>query len=172
MAWSIVLIIVGLFALALPWEASLGVAIVVAVMVVIAGLARLLRGILGLGARHRVWQMVIGVIYILAGLYLFSRPGLTLLSLTLVLAMLFIAQGVLAFIGWSWLRGLPGAGWLLADGVVAIVVGILIGAHWPASAVWAVGTLLGINLLVSGVAGLMWARAPHRDEWESPARAA
>lgn len=172
MAWSIVLILVGLFALALPWEASLGVAILVAVMVVVAGIARLLRGILGAGTQHRAGQMVIGIIYLLAGLYLFSRPGLTLLSLTLVLAALFIVQGVLALAGWSLLRRVRGAGWLLADGVIAIILGILIGVHWPGSAVWTVGTLLGINLLVSGIAGLMWSRAPRPAEWESPARAA
>lgn len=156
MVWSIVLILLGLFALALPWEAGLGVAVVVAVMIIVAGIARTFRGFAGAGTRHRVWSVIVGVAYIIAGLFLLARPNVTLISLTLVLAILFIIQGVLVIGGWSLVRRLRGSGWLLADGIVALVLGILISVGWPASAIWAVGTLLGANLIVSGWAGLMW----------------
>jgi uncharacterized membrane protein HdeD (DUF308 family) len=99
---------------------------------------------------------VVGAAYIIAGLFLFARPHATLVSLTQVLAVLFIIQGGLVIGGWALLRRMRGAGWLLVDGIVAIVLGILIAAGWPASAIWAVGTLLGINLIVSGWVNLMW----------------
>jgi uncharacterized membrane protein HdeD (DUF308 family) len=57
------------------------------------------------------------------------------------------------------LRSAPGSGWLLFDGIVTFILAVMIWKSWPASAVWALGTIVGINLLMSGFTRLMYSRA-------------
>jgi len=84
---------------------------------------------------------------------------LSLVSLTLALAVLFFVEGIFHIVTWFQVRGAPGAGWLLFDGIVTLILAVLIWRSWPASAVWALGTLVGINLLMSGFTRLMYSRA-------------
>ena len=56
-------------------------------------------------------------------------------------------------------RSLPGSGWILFDGIVTLILALMIWRSWPASAVWALGTIVGINLLMSGFTRLMYSRA-------------
>jgi uncharacterized membrane protein HdeD (DUF308 family) len=60
-------------------------------------------------------------------------------------------------------RSLPGSGWVLFDGIMTLLLGFLIGYPWPLSSAWAIGTLVGINLLVSGFTRLMYSIAVRRE---------
>jgi uncharacterized membrane protein HdeD (DUF308 family) len=80
-------------------------------------------------------------------------------SLTLALAVLFFVEGIIHIVTWFHIRSKPGAFWLLFDGVVTLVLAIMIWKSWPASAVWALGTIVGINLLMTGFTRLMYSRA-------------
>jgi uncharacterized membrane protein HdeD (DUF308 family) len=60
-------------------------------------------------------------------------------------------------------RSLPGAGWVLVDGIVTLILGFLIAYPWPLSSAWAIGTLVGVNLLVSGFTRLMYSGAARRE---------
>jgi uncharacterized membrane protein HdeD (DUF308 family) len=76
-----------------------------------------------------------------------------------VLAFYIAVEGVFELIVFSLLRRLPGAGWFLAvwfliDGLVSLLLAGLIFFHWPSSSLWAIGTLVGISLLLSGIARL------------------
>jgi uncharacterized membrane protein HdeD (DUF308 family) len=79
--------------------------------------------------------------------------GLT--SLTLALAIYLIAEAVLEFILAVRLRPMPGSGWLFLDGIITLVLAIMIWRMWPSSALWAIGLLVGISMLFSGVSRLM-----------------
>ena len=59
-------------------------------------------------------------------------------------------------------RGEDGAGWLLANAAITIVLSVLIFLHWPSISIWAIGTLLGINLITSGMSRLMLGAAVRR----------
>jgi uncharacterized membrane protein HdeD (DUF308 family) len=96
---------------------------------------------------------------LVAGVYLLMHPKLSLVSLTLALAVLFFVEGIFHIVTWFQVRSAPGAGWLLFDGIVTLILAVLIWRSWPASAVWALGTLVGINLLMSGFTRLMYSRA-------------
>jgi uncharacterized membrane protein HdeD (DUF308 family) len=157
--WAILLIIVGFFALALPFEAGIAIAIVVAVLVIVAGIAHLASSF---GARSTggfLWRLLVGCAYLIAGVYLLVHPKLSLVSLTLALAVLFFVEGIFHIVTWFQVRSAPGAGWLLFDGIVTLILAVMIWRSWPASAVWALGTLVGINLLMSGFTRLMYSRA-------------
>jgi len=82
-------------------------------------------------------------------------PGDGALTLTLLLVIWFVASGGLQLIAAWCLRGLPGAGWLLIGGVLSIVLAALVALDLPSSAAWAIGLLVGINLVFWGTRALI-----------------
>jgi len=157
--WAILLIVVGFFALALPFEAGIAIAIVVAVLVIVAGIAHLAGSFAARTTGGFFWRLLVGCAYLLAGVYLLLNPKLSLVSLTLALAVLFFVEGIFHIVTYFQVRSSPGSGWLLFDGIVTLILAIMIWRSWPASAVWALGTIVGINLLMSGFTRLMYSRA-------------
>jgi len=79
-----------------------------------------------------------------------------------LLAVAFIVEGIFEIIGYFRLQGLRASGWMLFNGIVALLLGILIWVQWPSSSVWAIGTLVGVNLLVTGITRLMFGMAGRR----------
>jgi len=159
MGWAILLIVVGFFALALPFEAGIAIAIVVAALVIVAGVAHLAAALAARSTGAFFWRLLVGCAYLIAGVYLLVNPKLSLVSLTLALAVLFFVEGVFHLVTYFQLRSAPGSGWLLFDGIVTLILAVMIWRSWPASAVWALGTIVGINLLMSGFTRLMYSRA-------------
>jgi uncharacterized membrane protein HdeD (DUF308 family) len=106
----------------------------------------------------RDWvRMAQAVLTLLIGLYLVIFPLHGALTLTLLLVTWFAGTGVLELYAAYQLRGMPGAGWLLFNGVVAIVLAVLISVDLPSSAAWAIGLLVGINLIFWGMRALVGA---------------
>jgi uncharacterized membrane protein HdeD (DUF308 family) len=157
--YSVLLIVVGFFALALPFEAGKAVAIVVSFFIIVAGIAHLAGSFAARSTGGFFWRLLVGCAYLIAGVYLFVNPKLTLVSLTLALAVLFFVEAIFHIVTYFQIRSAPGSGWLLFDGIVTLVLAIMIWRSWPASAVWAIGTIVGINLLMSGFTRLMYSRA-------------
>ena len=160
--WAIVLVLVGLAALALPLEAGIAIAIAVAILVIVAGIIHLAGAFAARSSGAFFWRLLVGGAYLVAGVYLLLHPKLSLVSLTLALAILFLVEGIFHIATYFQLRRVSGSGWILFDGIVTIILSILIWRSWPASAVWAVGTLVGINLLISGFTRLMYSSAVTR----------
>lgn len=95
---------------------------------------------------------------LVAGLYILVAPLSGTVTLTFVLAVWFFATGVLSLtLAVQW-RGVPGAWMQAGSGVLSIVLGFLIAASLPSSAAWAIGLLVGINLIFWGVRVLVLAR--------------
>ena len=76
-----------------------------------------------------------------------------------MLAFLFLIEGVLTFMLWWKSRAASGAFWILVDSLVTLALGGMIYVHWPNSSVWAIGTLVGISMIMSGVTRLMLSMA-------------
>jgi uncharacterized membrane protein HdeD (DUF308 family) len=159
MGWAILLIIVGFFALALPFEAGIAIAVLVAVFLIVAGIAHLAGSFAARTTGGFFWRLLVGCAYLIAGVYLVVNPKLSLVSLTLALAALFFVEGVFHLVTYFQIRSAPGSGWLLFDGIVTLILAVMIWKSWPASAVWAVGTIVGVNLLMSGFTRMMYSRA-------------
>jgi uncharacterized membrane protein HdeD (DUF308 family) len=79
-----------------------------------------------------------------------------------VFAFYLFFEGIFEAVIYAHLRRLPGSGWFLFDAIVTIVLGIMIFMSWPVSSVWAVGTLIGISILFSGITRLSYALAGRR----------
>jgi uncharacterized membrane protein HdeD (DUF308 family) len=86
-----------------------------------------------------------------AGLYLLVAPLEGTFTLTVMLVIWFVAIGVLRIAMGVADWGAPGAGWVVLGGVLSLVLGLLIAEQLPESAAWALGLLVGIDMLFSGV---------------------
>jgi len=157
--WAVLMILLGMLAIALPFGTGLGITIFLGWIIVFTGCAHIASAFQIRGASAKALRVLLGAIYVTGGLLIAFQPAIGLLSLTLVLASLLLAEGILLIISFFKLRPLPGAGWVMADGIVTMILGLLIWLRWPASSVWAIGTLFGINLIMSGVALLMFSAA-------------
>ncbi len=156
MGLAAVMIVLGFLAILLPFATGIGIAIMVGWIIAFGGFAYLAYAFAAQGAGAFLWRTLIGVAYVLGGVYLAFHPGLALASLTLVVAAIFFAEGVLDIVVFFQFRSLPGSGWLLFDGVITLILAYLIWRPWPVSATWTIGTLVGINLIVSGFTRLMY----------------
>jgi len=76
-------------------------------------------------------------------------------SLTLVLASLFLIEGILDIVLFFRMRPLGGSSWVLIDGIITLLLGLMIYMRWPSSSVWAIGTLVGVSMIISGVTRVM-----------------
>jgi len=164
--WSIALgvlmIILGIIAMLAPWEFGIVIALIIGWMAIFNGVAQIIYGIRTHSGGRTVLEVILGLIYIVAGIYLLMHPVGGLLVLTLFLACFLLVYGIFALVLAFHMRPLPGWGWVLFDAIITILLGILIWAHWPLNSEWVVGTLFGISILVSGVTRLMISLAVRR----------
>jgi uncharacterized membrane protein HdeD (DUF308 family) len=165
---AILLILAGLAAISLPFIAGIAVSIVVAWLLLFAGVVHLFFGWHTRSAGAVIWKILVGLAYLFAAVYILDHPGRGLLTLTLVLAFYLFFEGIFEAVIYSRLRHRPGAGWFLFDAIVTIVLGIMIFMSWPVSSVWAVGTLIGISILFSGITRLSYAFAGRRAALPAP----
>jgi len=153
--WGILLILCGLVAIGSPLMAAVAVNVVIAWLIVLAGVLHLVVAFYAHQAGSMVWKLLVGLAYIAFGVYLILRPDIGIASLTLALAILFLIEGVLNIALFFQMRSLGGSGWVLVDGIITLVLGLMIYLQWPASSAWAIGTLVGASMLVSGLSRVM-----------------
>lgn len=159
---SILMIVAGLLAIVVPLAGGIAVNLVVAWLLIFSGVAHLVFAFHTRGAGGVVWELLLGILYIFIGGYLLLHPLAGLVSLTLALAFYLSAEGILELV-LSWrLRVMPGSGWLIFDGIVTLILAVLIWRTWPSSSEWAIGTLVGISMLFSGISRLMLSLAARR----------
>ncbi len=161
-AFSVVLIVLGLLALASPFLAGVAVEGIVSWLLIFGGIAHLVLAFHVRGAGAHLWEALIGVAYLVAGWFLFVHPVAGLVSLTLFLGAYLLVKGLFELVAGFTVRGVPGGLWLFVDAVISIVLAVMIWAHLPAAAGWAIGTLLGVAILFSGISRLAFALAARR----------
>jgi uncharacterized membrane protein HdeD (DUF308 family) len=90
------------------------------------------------------------------------HPMLAVASLTLVLASLFLIEGILDVILFFQMRSMLGSAWVLGDGIITLLLGLLIYLQWPSSSAWAIGTLVGVSMMISGITRVMFSMATRK----------
>ena len=159
---SVLMIVAGFLAIAVPQAAGIAVNILVAWLLVFSGAAHLVFSWHTRTTGGMLWELLLGVLYIFIGAYLLFHPVSGLASLTLALAIYLFAEGVLELILSFRLRPMPGSRWLLFDGIITLILSVLIWRTWPSSTEWVIGTLVGISMLFSGISRLMLSLAARR----------
>lgn len=160
-ALGILMIVAGMIAIFAPLEAGLVVVIVVGWMAIFNGGAQLFYAF-SHEAKHRWLEGLLGLIYIIAGIYLLMHPVGGLLALTLLIGSFLVVYGIFALILAFRMRPAAGWGWVLFDALVTILLGLLIYIHWPGTSDFVIGTLIGISFIISGVSRLMLSLAVRR----------
>src|SRR5580698_1726952 len=159
---AVVFILLGILAIIEPGVAGLGVTVLVGWLLIFGGGAHLVAAFSGGGAGRVIWQILIGIVYIVGGLYFLTHPLLGLGTLTLLLAVIILMEAVFEVISYFRMRGEGGSGWLLVNALITLLLGGLIWFHWPSSSVWAIGILVGVNLLMTGFSRLMFGLAARK----------
>ena len=160
--WGVLLIVFGMVAVGLPLYAAVAVNALVAWLIVLAGVVHLMVAFRAHGAGSKVWKLLVGVAYVCFGGYLIAHPLLGVASLTLLLASLFLIEGILDIVLYVKMRPIHGSIWVLIDGIVTLLLGLMIYMQWPSSSAWAIGTLVGVSMIISGVARVMMSLAVHK----------
>ena len=150
MAVGITAIFIGCIAILVPAVAAVGTAIFIGWVLLIVGGFMVAAAFSAHSIGTLLWRMLWAVLTVIVGLWLIVEPHNGTLTLTFVLGVYFLFMGltrtVIAFIA----RGQPNAGLLGLSGVASVLIGILILAKFPSSADWAIGLLVGIDLIFAG----------------------
>jgi uncharacterized membrane protein HdeD (DUF308 family) len=160
LAQGIVMMVLGFLAVAEPNVATIAVGIFVGWLFFIGGIFRAMSVWQSRGIPGFAWSLLTALLAIVLGLILIFRPLAGVLTLTMVLIAFFILEGITAIVLavqhrehlWSW-------GWVLFSGIVDLLLAFLIWDGWPSSADWAIGLLVGINMLFFGLSLVMTALA-------------
>ncbi|HEY5210716.1 MAG TPA: HdeD family acid-resistance protein [Stellaceae bacterium] len=158
---GVVLLVLGAAAIVVPPVATLAVSIFLGWLLLISGAVGLISTLLMRNAPGFWWSLVSAILGILAGAALIGWPAGAAVSLTLVLIFFFAIEGATSIpFALEHRRQLSGRwGWMLVSGIVDLVLAVIILVGLPHSAAWAIGLLLGINLVFGGVALIAMALA-------------
>jgi uncharacterized membrane protein HdeD (DUF308 family) len=149
---SVLMILAGIMALVFPIISSVAIVVFLGWLLIFSGI---LQAFSLLDARHvpHFWlQLVSVVLSVLVGILFLRNPGAGLLTLTLLLIVFFMVEGISKIIFSLTIRPFPNWGWVFASGVIGILLAFYLWANTPVTAVWLLGVLLGIGLISEGAA--------------------
>jgi uncharacterized membrane protein HdeD (DUF308 family) len=148
------MVILGILAVAWPAVATLAVDIYIGWLFLICGTVGLVAMFSARDVPAFLWTLLTAALAMAVGVLLIWKPAEGAESLTIVLTAFFIAEGVFQIAGsFAYRDAMPGSwGWMLASGISDLILAGLLIMYWPVSAAWALGLLVGVNLITSGVA--------------------
>jgi len=149
---GIALIALGVASVLAPVVAGSALVMVIGFILLIAGTMPIVRELKAEASKEKTMGLTLGIITALAGIAIIGHPLFGLAFLTLLLVGYFVVEGVWKIVVSFQYMPATGWKWLLASGVLSLVLGLLIWSQWPVSGLWAVGVLVGVNLLGTGLA--------------------
>jgi len=150
-ALGIVYLIAGFIALGSVVSATVATVFVVGIMMIISGVAEVISAFqLKSWGKFILW-VLLGLLYIFAGFVTFENPLLAAAVLTLALGACLVASGIMRIVLAFSMKG--GSPWMLValSGLITLVLGIIILAHWPVASLYILGIFLGVDLVFAGV---------------------
>lgn len=159
-ALSILLIILGILAILMPGLASAFFTLVMGWIALISGVVMIVQSFVAKPVRGFWLNLVVGILYVIAGIYILSNLLAAIAGLTLAFGILFIVEGIYTIIMGFTNRAGHRMSWLVVlNGVITLILGIMVLNQFPFSAIWLIGLYVGISLLFSGASLLAAALA-------------
>jgi uncharacterized membrane protein HdeD (DUF308 family) len=159
--WFVVLgallLLAGAAAIAFPYVSTIATKFALGCLFLATGVVNVVHAFGTRGWRAFALNFLIGLLFLVSGAYLAFFPLAGILTLTILIAALFIAEGYLEIMMAIRLQPDKGWAWVLLSGVLAVAAGVLIGLELPDSSTWTIGLLTGINLLASGLSFVLLA---------------
>ena len=151
---GVLMIVAGFIALMSLLLATIASVLVVGVMMVISGIIEIIHGFqMRRWGRFFFW-IVIGALYVAGGFFAVSNPLLASAALTLLLGMFLIAAGVMRIVLAMQMRTSSNWGWVVASGVITLLLGAIIVFGWPTTSLYTLGIFLGVDLIIAGASWL------------------
>jgi uncharacterized membrane protein HdeD (DUF308 family) len=169
---GIVLVLGGIAAIAFPFLSTIAAKLALGWIFLFTGVVTIVHGFSAGNWRGFLWNLLIGILYAAGGAYLVFFPLVGIVTLTMLIAALLFADGVLEVIMAFRLRPHSGWGWVLASGVAALIAGFLIASNLPSSATWVIGFLVGIKMIMAGWSYIALALGSHHHDASTSMRPA
>jgi uncharacterized membrane protein HdeD (DUF308 family) len=150
--------------------AHVPVNLVIAWMIVLAGMVHLIIVAPSRRAGSLIWRLMIGFAYVFFGVYLIATPALGVPSLALVLASLFLFEGIFDIAMFLRLRAIEGSRWVLLDGIITLILGLMIDLRWPSNAASTMGILVALSLVTCGLTRVMLSVSVRKSVTPGPGR--
>ena len=160
-ALGVLMIILGIIAIAQPLFSTLAIARLLGWIFIVGGLGQLIYALQTHGVGPFYLKLGLSILYVIAGGLLLQHTAGSILFLTLLVGILFLLDGICRVILAFQLKAVPNWQWVLANGVVTLILGIFISSQWPSTASWVIGLLVGIGLFVTGLSTIMISMAAH-----------
>lgn len=159
---GVLMIVLGILAIGSPAVAGEMVVQIIGAVLLIVGVLQVVTGLRADELSHKLPPIILGVLLGLCGIGLLGRPWFGMTYIALMMAIFFIIEGVWKMIASFSYR--PASGWvfMLLSGLIALVLGIMIWRQWPLSGMWAVGILVGVDLMTTGISMVTLASAMRR----------
>ena len=168
-ALGILMVLLGIGAIAVPLAASAAVAFWIAWLLIGCGVLELIYTFQTRDEGGTLWKLLLGVAYLLAGGYLLVHPLNAVVALALMLSIFLVIQGIFEIIMAFQVRPMPHWGWMLCSGVLSLLLGGMLWSGWPHNSFWLIGLLVGISLISSGISRIMLSLAVRQTvEQETP----
>jgi len=152
---GVLLIVLGIVAIAVPSVSTIVAETWIAVILISAGIAKLVYAFQTRNDAGFVWKLLLSVLYIATGVMLFVYPLTGVLTLTLLLASFLLTEGVFELILAFQLRPRQNWTWALGNGIITLLLAGMIWFQWPFDAPWLIGTLVGTSVLFTGISRVM-----------------
>ena len=143
-------VIFGVVAVGSPLITGVAVAVFVGFLLLASGVAQFVHALKSKQWGTGFWGTVIGSLGVAAGLLMIFRPLVGLVTMTILLAIYFLVDGISEIIAAFKIKPDQGWGWVLFNGIIAVLLGLMIWRQWPVSGAWAIGLLVGIHILMTG----------------------
>jgi len=153
--WAILLILLGVATIVVALTSTVGVAVIVAWLIQMVGAFLFIHAIDSRGEGHTPWKMLVACLYVVFGYYLLKHPVPTGRVMIVALTAFFVAEGVLDFVGYIQGRKAGASHWILFDGVITLLLGLLVWREWPSSSLQTIGILVGISMISTGTTRTM-----------------
>jgi uncharacterized membrane protein HdeD (DUF308 family) len=158
-AWSIFMGVItaalGVFLIVYPLATAAITTVLLGWALVLVGIAQFVFALHSQTIGKFFLKILLGVLYGVAGIVMAFFPIEGLAALTVILGILLLAYAGVATATAFQVRPVEGWGWFLFDAAVSLLIGILILAKWPSSSFWAIGTLVGVAVLMGGISRIM-----------------
>ena len=166
---SIALIILGILAIIAPAIASAFFTAMIGWITLISGGVMIVQSFRSHPVRGFWLNLIVGILYAIAGIYILLNLGKALLALTLAFGILVVVEGIFTIIMAFTQRAGRSMSWLVVlNGMVTMILGIMVLNRWPFSALWLIGLYVGISLLMSGISLLVAALAARKVIADAP----
>ena len=160
---GIIFVILGGLAAALPGLTTLSFEILIGILLVIGGLSQVWRSFkLSEKGTEFFLALLGGILFLVTGLLMLFYPMVGMLTLTMLLSAFFFIEGFIEVVRAIKFWSLNNSGWLLFSGLVAIAIALIIWSGWPTTAIWFIGLLIAINLIIYGCTKIVFAFALRR----------